>query len=128
MGFSCLFVIHAALVVIPMAEPATARPTTRASRRGPVLWENERRCNRGTRRIFPEKYSHADLKDLEFPENDVRDLADVLTRNAFKVTMMSTSAARSDTEHFPDAGNIRRQLAVILKDASKQNLNLWASI
>jgi formylglycine-generating enzyme required for sulfatase activity len=69
-------------------------------------------------------YDHADLKNLEFPENDVKELADVLKRQGFTVTLMSTSAARTDREHFPDADNIRRQLSATLKGASKRDLIL----
>jgi uncharacterized caspase-like protein len=69
-------------------------------------------------------YDHADLKNLEFPENDVKELADVLKRQGFTVTLMSTSAARTDKEHFPDADNIRQQLSATLKGASKRDLIL----
>jgi formylglycine-generating enzyme required for sulfatase activity len=69
-------------------------------------------------------YDHADLKNLEFPENDVKELADVLKRQGFTVTLMSTSAARTDKEHFPDADNIRQQLSATLKGASKRDLFL----
>ncbi len=55
-------------------------------------------------------YDHAELKDLEFPENDVKEMADVLKREGFTVRLMSTAAAPTDKEHFPDADNIRRQL------------------
>ncbi len=70
------------------------------------------------------KYSHADLKDLEFPENDVKELGDVLKGQRFEVTAMSTSASRTDAAHFPDVANIRQQLAAVLKDASKRDLIL----
>src|ERR1700722_1300869 len=69
-------------------------------------------------------YKHADLKDLGFPENDVQDLADVLKRLGFTVTVMSTRAPGSDKQHYPDADNIRQQLAAMLKGASKQDLIL----
>jgi formylglycine-generating enzyme required for sulfatase activity len=71
-------------------------------------------------------YDHADLKDLEFPENDVKELADVLQRQGFTVTLMSTSATRTDKEHFPDAKNIRQQLSATLKGVSKRDLILIA--
>jgi Caspase domain len=70
------------------------------------------------------KYSHGELKDLEFPENDVKDLAEVLKRLGFTVTVMSTSAGRSDKEHYPDADNIRQQLTATLKGATKDDLIL----
>jgi uncharacterized caspase-like protein len=69
-------------------------------------------------------YDHAELKNLDFPENDVKELSDVLKGQGFTVTLMSTSAARTDTEHFPDADNIRQQLSAILKGASKRDLIL----
>jgi formylglycine-generating enzyme required for sulfatase activity len=69
-------------------------------------------------------YDHADLKNLEFPENDVKELADVLKRQGFTVTLMSTSAARTDKEHFPDADNIRLKLSATLKGATKRDLIL----
>src|SRR5580704_10932042 len=67
-------------------------------------------------------YQHADLRNLEFPENDVRELADVLKRRGFIVTLMTTSASPTDTKHFPNADNIRRQLSALLKGATKQDL------
>src|SRR5580692_4761149 len=70
------------------------------------------------------KYSHAELKDLDFPENDVKELADVLKGQGFEVTAMSTSAAPADAAHFPDIANIRQQLATVLKGTSKRDLVL----
>jgi formylglycine-generating enzyme required for sulfatase activity len=68
------------------------------------------------------EYRHNDLKNLDYPENDVEELAKVLEKQSFSVTVLTTRAGRTDKERFPDAANIRRQLAAILKDASKNDL------
>jgi hypothetical protein len=69
-------------------------------------------------------YKHDELKNLDYPENDVKDLAEVLKPLGFAVTLMSTSAEQSNKEHYPDADNIRRQLAAVLEDVSKEDLIL----
>jgi formylglycine-generating enzyme required for sulfatase activity len=69
-------------------------------------------------------YAHAELKNLEFPENDVKELADVLKRMGFTVVLMSTSAAPTDKEHFPNSENIRRQLSALLQGCTKGDLIL----
>src|SRR5580704_14348554 len=68
------------------------------------------------------KYKHNDLKDLDYPENDVEELADVLRQLNFSVTVLTTRAGRANQDLFPDAANIRRQLSAILRDASKSDL------
>jgi len=68
-------------------------------------------------------YEHADLKDLDFSENDVQELADVLKRQGFAVTLMSTAAQRTDKVHYPDADNIRTQLSATLKVRVEAGLN-----
>jgi formylglycine-generating enzyme required for sulfatase activity len=68
------------------------------------------------------KYQHDGLKDLDYPENDVEELAKLLKRQDFTVSLLTTSANHTDQEHFPTSDNIRRQLAAVLKGASKHDL------
>jgi formylglycine-generating enzyme required for sulfatase activity len=70
------------------------------------------------------QYRHNDLKNLDYPENDVEELADLLKQKGFAVTLLTTHAGSSDKDRFPDAANIRRQLSAILRDASKNDLIL----
>jgi Caspase domain len=68
------------------------------------------------------QYRHSDLKDLEFPENDVEELASLLKQNGFAVTLLTSRAGQVDKDRQPDAATIRRQLSAILKDVSKKDL------
>src|ERR1700722_14956011 len=55
-------------------------------------------------------YDHPELKKLEFTENDVDELARVLTDQGFKVTVLTTARGRSDAAAKPTAANIRERL------------------
>lgn len=67
-------------------------------------------------------YDHPELRRLEFPENDVGELAGVLTSQGFKVTLMTTDRGRTDPDLKPTAANIRAQLQRLLKNATKDDL------
>ncbi len=68
------------------------------------------------------EYKHSDLKNLDYPENDVEELASVLKQQNFSVTLLTTSGGRTNQNRLPTSENIRRQLAAILKDVSKNDL------
>jgi formylglycine-generating enzyme required for sulfatase activity len=67
-------------------------------------------------------YDHADLKDLDFPEHDVEELASVLKSDGFQVVLLTTQAGRKDAQNKPTAGNIRGRLKGLLQGATKQDL------
>jgi uncharacterized caspase-like protein len=69
-------------------------------------------------------YQHSDLKNLDYPENDVDELAALLNRQGFSVTLLTTRAKPTDQDQFPTSDNIRRQLAAVLKGATKHDLVL----
>jgi formylglycine-generating enzyme required for sulfatase activity len=64
-------------------------------------------------------YNHADLPDLEFTENDVTDLGDLLRQAGYQVTLLTTTAGAKDARRKPTLANIRRELEAALKDVTK---------
>ena len=113
----------------PTAAPATPKVAESASRR-----EWQRSLNRSSQsheQGAPRKlaflvgvrtYQHSELKDLEYPENDIEDLAKLFNREGFTVTLLTTRAKPNDQDQFPTADNIRRQFAAVLSGASKHDL------
>ena len=53
------------------------------------------------------KYDHAALHDLDFPENDVTELAGLLKSQNFEVVVLTTALAKDDPTAAPTAENIR---------------------
>jgi formylglycine-generating enzyme required for sulfatase activity len=66
-------------------------------------------------------YKHSELKDLKYPENDVKELAGLFETKGFAVTLLTTRANR-DSDKFPTAENIRRRFEDLLSGASKHDL------
>jgi hypothetical protein len=60
-------------------------------------------------------YQHGSLHDLDFPENDVTELAEVLRAQDFDVVVLTTALAKHDANSAPTADNIRKQLNQLLE-------------
>jgi formylglycine-generating enzyme required for sulfatase activity len=67
-------------------------------------------------------YDHSDLKNLDFPENDVEELASVLNRDGFQTVVLTTTRGQKDERGKPTAQNIRNELKSLLQGATKQDL------
>jgi hypothetical protein len=65
-------------------------------------------------------YQHGSLHDLDFPENDVTELAEVLKSQDFDVVVLTTALAKHDPSSAPTADNIRKRLNQLLE---KQKVN-----
>jgi formylglycine-generating enzyme required for sulfatase activity len=61
------------------------------------------------------EYRHAGLNDLDFPENDVNELADILKPLGFQVVVLTTELGKQNAELNPSAANIHLQLAKLLE-------------
>ena len=55
-------------------------------------------------------YNHLELKNLDFPENDVEELAAVLKDQHFETVVLTTARGKHDVKEQPTAANIRHQL------------------
>jgi formylglycine-generating enzyme required for sulfatase activity len=64
-------------------------------------------------------YDHANLTDLEYPENDVTELAAVLKGAGYRVVLLTTGAA--DARLRPTRANVRRELAAVLRGRTKRD-------
>src|ERR1700691_6259319 len=58
------------------------------------------------------KYKHDKLRDLEYTENDVEELAKVLP--GFKKVLLTSKRGVEDAKKAPTTANIRRELKLIL--------------
>lgn len=68
-------------------------------------------------------YDHAELPDLEFPENDVVALgAQLKEKQGYEVRVLTTAGSKNQEFHRPTAANIRRQLRELLKGVTKRDL------
>jgi hypothetical protein len=67
-------------------------------------------------------YEHADLKNLDFPENDVDELAAILKIDGFEVVVLTTQRGKRDQISKPTAGNIRKRLKTLLGGATKRDM------
>jgi hypothetical protein len=65
-------------------------------------------------------YQHGSLHNLDFPENDVTELAEVLKSQDFDVVVLTTALAKNDPNSAPTADNIRKRLSQLLE---KQKVN-----
>jgi formylglycine-generating enzyme required for sulfatase activity len=63
-----------------------------------------------------EKYSHGKLHDLDFPENDVEELADVLNSQGFKTVLLTTRLGKNDASRLPTQQNVWDGLRTFLKE------------
>ena len=60
-------------------------------------------------------YQHGSLHDLDFPENDVTELAEVLQSQNFDVVVLTTALAKNDRSLAPTSDNIRKRLTQLLE-------------
>jgi TIR domain len=68
------------------------------------------------------QFDHNALRDLEFSDNDVIDLARVLESKGFKVVLLATEVAKKSPELAPTSEHIRMELAELLKTCTKRDL------
>jgi tetratricopeptide (TPR) repeat protein len=68
------------------------------------------------------EYRHLELKNLDFPERDVDELAAVLKGQGFQVVLLTTAGGKEDAALSPSAENIRERLKTLLRGAGKQDL------
>ncbi len=71
-----------------------------------------------------EKYVHAHLTDLDYAEEDVLELAEVLKAQGFVCKVLTHQTGAKDPDLEPTAGNIRKTLTKLLTDVSKNDLFL----
>jgi hypothetical protein len=64
------------------------------------------------------EYRHSALSNLDFPENDVTELADILKPLGFQVVVLTTTIGRTNSDLNPTVSNIREQLAKLLEKTS----------
>jgi hypothetical protein len=67
-------------------------------------------------------YDHAQLKNLDFPERDVEELAAVLKNDDFQTVVLTTQRGREDERNKPTAENIRARLNSLLAGTTKADL------
>src|SRR4051794_25367190 len=70
------------------------------------------------------QYQHDKLKPLAFAEADVTDLASLLRRASYEVTLLTGSAPARD--RLPTKANIERQLRAMLRQCTKGDTALVA--
>jgi uncharacterized caspase-like protein len=70
------------------------------------------------------EYDHAQLNNLQFPENDVEELGEVLSRQGFQVIVLTTVRGKRDANFEPTAENFKRQLSRMLTKVTKNDLAL----
>jgi len=70
------------------------------------------------------EYDHAQLKDLEYPERDVEEFAEVLKTAGFTVVLLTTASGEKDATKMPTSRIVQKQLASLLTDAMKRDLVL----
>jgi uncharacterized caspase-like protein len=91
--------------------------------RGPVRADDNPPASRKLAFLVGVKdYEHPELHKLDFPENDVDELARFLAEQGFDVTVMTTARGRANADLKPTAANIREHLQQILKRATKEDL------
>lgn len=69
-------------------------------------------------------YDHAQLNNLQYAENDVEELADVLRKQKFEVVLLTTHLGKQDPKKLPTAANVKAELANLLKNVTKRDLAL----
>lgn len=70
------------------------------------------------------EYDHAQLANLQFAENDVAELAELLRNQKFEVVLMTTELAKRNRDLIPTAANVKTELGKLLKNVSKHDLAL----
>jgi tetratricopeptide (TPR) repeat protein len=68
------------------------------------------------------EYNHLEFKDLDFPENDVEELAEILNARNFRTVVLTTARGKKDASLKPTGENIRAQLKSLLADVTKRDL------
>jgi sulfatase modifying factor 1 len=63
-----------------------------------------------------EKYSHGNLPNLDFPENDVEELAETLTAQKFKTLLLTTRLGKTNPSLMPTAKNVWSSLQNFIRD------------
>jgi hypothetical protein len=71
-------------------------------------------------------YNHSRLSPLQFTENDVTELAEVLQQGKFDVTLLTTTEGQKNPNNQPTAKNIRAAIAAALEGAGKKDMILLA--
>jgi serine/threonine protein kinase len=61
-------------------------------------------------------YNHPDLKDVDFTEKDIIELADVLKSRGFEVVTLATALSKETSASVPTAQNIRTRFAQLLDE------------
>ena len=91
--------------------------------RGPVLADDNPPAGRKLALLVGVKaYDHEDLKNLDFPENDVEELASVLKSQNYEMVVLTTARGKQDEKSKPTAKNIRTCLKTLLRGATKRDL------
>ncbi len=83
--------------------------------RRPATAQNESPGRKLAFLVGVKTYDHGSLRDLDFPENDVMELADVLRAQQFEVVVLTTTLAKNDSTLEPTAENIRKRLTGLLE-------------
>lgn len=104
-----------ALLVISILSAAPKRP---------ALGQDEPAPRKLALLVGVRTYDHADLPDLDFPENDVEELAAVLVADDFETAVLTTSRGKKDDRSKPTAENIRARLNALLRRVTKRDLVL----
>lgn len=68
------------------------------------------------------EYDHSLLTQLQFPENDVEELAEILRAQQFQVVLLTTAVGNANPRLNPTAENIQRELTTLLKRVGRRDL------
>src|SRR5271154_5519201 len=71
-----------------------------------------------------EKYSHGNLPNLDFPENDVEELAQTLTAQKFKTLLLTTRLGKTNSSLMPTAKNVWSSLQNFIRDNKPDKADL----
>jgi sulfatase modifying factor 1 len=71
-----------------------------------------------------EKYSHGNLPNLDFPENDVEELAETLTAQKFKTLLLTTRLGKTNPALMPTAKNVWSSLQNFIRDNKPDKADL----
>src|SRR4051812_22387743 len=72
------------------------------------------------------EYQHARLPSLKYSENDVVELAQLLRKSAYQVSLLCDSEGKKDEKNAPTKANIDRQLKAMLEKAKQKDSILIA--
>jgi TPR repeat protein len=71
-------------------------------------------------------YKHSHLRDLQYAENDVTELAGVLKAARFQVVLLTGAAGKTDPGRAPTLANVQKHFAALLVRCGKHNTLLVA--